>query len=55
MGEYQDDWPWMFASWVQRTLNEIEAGARSAFSNFVHADTERCFSDDPAIRMPGLG
>ena len=55
MSEHVEAWPWMFASWVQKTLDDIEGGDRSAFSNFVHAEMERCFGDDPALRMPGLG
>ena len=55
MSEHVEAWPWMFASWVQKTLDDIEGGDRSAVSAFVHAETERCFGDGPALRLPGLG
>ena len=55
MGEHGDDWPWVFSSWVQKTLDDVEAGDGAAVSAFVYAETARCFSGEPAISMPGAG
>ena len=55
MEEWADDWPFIFATWVQQTLDEVEGGDGSAVSRFVHDETVRCFSDEAALRMPGNG
>ena len=55
MDAWEGDWPFMFATWVQNTLQEVEGGDGSAVSNFVHRETVRCFSDEAALLMPGIG
>ena len=55
MDEWADDWPFMFATWVQKILDEVEGGDGSAVSRLVHDETVRCFSDEAALRMPGNG
>ena len=45
-------WPEVFAGWVQRLLEENEAGAGNVFSLFVHAETRRCFDGVPGLRVP---
>ncbi len=55
MDAWEGDWPFMFATWVQNTLQEVEGGDGSAVSNFVHRETVRCFSEEAALLMPGIG
>ena len=50
--QHGGDWPEVFAGWVQRLLEENEAGAGNAFSLFVHAETRRCFDGVPGLRVP---
>ena len=51
--EHGDDWPMRFSSWVQKTIDDIDAGDGNALSVFVNSETIRCFSDEPAISVPG--
>ena len=53
--EHGDHWPGIFSSWVQQTLDEIEAGQGNAVSVLVNRETARCFSDEPAVSVPGVG
>ena len=50
--EHGEDWPQNFAGWVQKILNDHEAGIANAFSLFVHDETRRCFDRAPALRVP---
>ena len=50
--EHGENWPAVFAGWVQRVLDESEGGASNAFSIFVHSETRRCFEDQLALRVP---
>ena len=50
--EHGEDWPAVFAGWVQRVLDDNEAGMVNAFSHFVHAETRRCFDGVPGLRVP---
>ena len=50
--EHGEDWPAVFAGWVQRVLDDTEAGMVNAFSHFVHAETRRCFDGVPGLRVP---
>jgi hypothetical protein len=45
-----EGWPAIFASYVQRVLDDIEAGTADAVSRFVHSETCRCFPSLPAVR-----
>ena len=45
-------WPEVFAGWVQRVLDDNEAGVVNAFSLFVHAETRRWFDGEPGLRVP---
>ena len=45
-----------FAGWIQQVLDEMtQEGGSNAFSSFVHRETLRCFSDQPALRIPCAG
>ena len=46
------EWPKMFAGWVQKIMNDHEAGVANAFSLFVNTETRRCFDGAPALRIP---
>ena len=50
--EHGEDWPSVFAVWVQRVLDDTEAGIVNAFFLFVHAETRRCFDGVPGLRVP---
>ena len=50
--QHGEDWPAVFAGWVQRVLDDTEAGMVNAFSLFVHAETRRCFDGVPGLRVP---
>ena len=50
--EHGDEWPNVFAQWVQRVLSECEGGVGNAFSEFVHAETRRCFNSERALHVP---
>jgi hypothetical protein len=53
--EHGDAWPRTFAAWIQQVLEDMERAAGSnAFSEFVHRETLRCFSENPALCIPGL-
>ena len=47
-----EDWPRMFAGWVQRILDDHEAGVWNAFPLFVNAETRRCFDGALALHVP---
>ena len=45
------EWPRKFAELTQHVQDAIAAGDTNAFSKFVHAETERCLSDIPRLRL----
>ena len=50
--EHAENWPKVFAEWVQKVLDDCSADITNAFSIFVHDETRRCFHDDFALRVP---
>ena len=50
--EHEDEWPRVFAEWVQKVLADFEKGVGNAFSVFVHAETRRCFDGVVALQVP---
>lgn len=55
VSEHDQEWPMLFAGWMQQVLDEMaqEAGS-NAFSSFVHRETLRCLSAQDALRIPGV-
>ena len=55
--EHDQEWGSTFAGWMQQVLDEMtQEGGSNAFSTFVvHRETHRCFSDQPALRIPCAG
>ena len=53
--DFGNDWPWAFSSWIQEVLNLMEKGQTNAMSTFVHDETQRCFSEEPTLGVPGAG
>ena len=51
-GEHGDEWPRLFAEWVQKVLTDCEGGSGHAFLLFVHIETRRCFGGEQALRVP---
>ena len=51
--DHGEEWPRTFSAWVQQVLEDMthEAGS-NAFSTFVHRETLRCFSEQPALCIP---
>ena len=45
------EWPLKFAELTQQVQDAITAGDSTAFSRFVHAETKRCLSDIPRLRL----
>ena len=45
------EWPRKFAELTQQVQDAITAGDSNAFSKFVHAETMRCLSDIPRLRL----
>ncbi len=43
------------SSWIQEVLNLLAKGETNAMSTFVHDETQRCFSEEPALGVPGAG
>jgi len=52
--EHGAEWVRVFASWLQKVLDELDRGTAHAFSAFVHSETRRCLDDQPGLRVPGL-
>jgi hypothetical protein len=50
--EHAGAWPALFATWAQQVLQQHEAGNRSAFSVFLHNETQRCFGNELALVLP---
>ena len=50
--EHGDGWPALFAGWIQRVLDDFQAGIANAFSLFVNAETRRHFDGVPGLRVP---
>ena len=56
VNEHDQEWGSTFAGWIQQVLDEMtQEGGSNAFSSFVHRETLRCFSDQPALRIPCAG
>ena len=51
--EHGAAWVRVFASWLQKVLDELDSGTAHAFSAFVHSETRRCLDDQPGLRVPG--
>ena len=47
-----EGWAEVFAGWVQRVLDDCDAGIRNAFSLFVYRESCRCFDGAIALRLP---
>ena len=52
--EHQAEWARVFATWVQRVLDDLANGSAHAFSAFVHSETRRCLDDQPGLQVPGM-
>ena len=53
--EHEGEWPNLLASWMKKVLEEMtQEGGSNAFSLFVHAETQRCLRDVPALQVPGV-
>jgi len=50
--EHAVRWPAVFAGWAQRLLQAHEEGDRTAFSVFLHNETQRCFGEEVALVLP---
>ena len=48
---YGADWPAKFAEFMQGVHNSNDSGVRNAFSVFMHAETQRCLSHIPMLRV----
>ena len=48
--QHCENWGDLFASWMQRVLDDNNKGQSNAFSTFVYNETMRCFSLKPALR-----
>ena len=56
VNEHGEEWGSTFAGWMQQVLDEMtQEGGSNAFSSFVHRETLRCLSDQPALRIPCAG
>ena len=51
--QHIDNWAAIFASWLQRVLDDMQGGVYNAFSTFVHNETRRCLSKSPVLAVPG--
>ena len=51
--EHGAEWVRVFASWMQKVLDELDSGTAHAFSAFVHSETRRRLDDQPGLRVPG--
>ena len=52
LDEHHDEWPGVFAGWVQKVITDKENGVGDAFSLFVHSETRRCFDGAVALTVP---
>ena len=52
LGEHGDDWPEVFAGWMQRVIADCEGGVSNSFSLFVQSETHRCLEGTLALRVP---
>ena len=52
--EHKAAWPKVFATWMQRVLDDLDHGNAHAFSFFVHSETRRCLDDQPGLQVPGM-
>ena len=48
---YGADWPAKFAEFMQGVHNSNDGGVPNAFSVFMHAETQRCLSHIPMLRV----
>ena len=44
-------WPEKFAELIQKVQDDITGGIADAFSKFIHAESARCLSDIPSLRL----
>ena len=61
----RNDWAWFKTAWDTKMVNEhdqewgldemTQEGGSNAFSSFLHRETLKCFSDQPALRIPCAG
>ena len=51
VADHKKQWPEVFAGWMQHVLNDVRS---NAFSLFVRAETERVFSEEMAVHLPGI-
>ena len=51
--EHGAGWVRVFASWLQKVLDELDSGTAHAFSAFVHSETRRRLDNQPGLRVPG--
>ena len=50
--KHGEDWPELFATWIQEVLIDHRS---NAFSMFVHNETRRVFDGAAALQVPGTG
>ena len=49
------DWPKLFAEILQKVVNDLSAGDSTAFSVFMHNESQRVLADVPVLQLPGHG
>jgi hypothetical protein len=52
--EHTTTWGGLFATWMQKVLDDYEKGTNNSMSVFVHMETRRCFDSIPALLVPGV-
>ena len=48
--EHREEWGGLFASWMQKVLEDDNDGLANVFSIFVYNETTRCFKLQPALK-----
>lgn len=51
--QHKDNWGGIFAAWLQRVLDDMQARVHNAFSLFAHSESMRCLADVPMLSIPG--
>ena len=51
VAEHKQNWPEVFAGWMQHVMNDDRS---NAFSVFVRDETQRVFSQEHALHVPGI-
>ena len=49
--QFGAEWPERFAAMAQKAGDDVAAGIADAFSKLVHAETVRCLSGVPRLRL----